>query len=67
MSTAARKARKRAGERFTKAQKVPTPVEERHATQKAGAALLRRMLRASGGNTTAAAAKLQALAKGDTP
>lgn len=31
MSTAARKARKRRGERFTKGLKVPTPFEERSA------------------------------------
>ncbi len=59
MGTKARKARKRAGVPFTKAQKVPTPVEDRTVTKKAAERLLSRMLRMSGGDEAAVAAALQ--------
>lgn len=55
MSTAARKARKRAGIPFTKPVKVPTPVEDRASTKKAGERLLRRVLRMTGNDPEAAA------------
>lgn len=48
MSTAARKARKRAGIPFTKPQKSPTPVAERAATRRAADRLLTRVLRRLG-------------------
>lgn len=59
MSTAARKARKRAGIPFTKPNKTPTPVELRSTTQRAADAKLRATLRKVGGNTAAAAALLR--------
>lgn len=55
MSTAARKARKRAGIPFTKPAKMPTPVEDRTATKKAGERLLRRVMRMVGNDPEAAA------------
>lgn len=48
MSTAARKARKRAGIPFTKPQKTPTPVAERAETKRTVDRLLMRVLRRLG-------------------
>lgn len=45
MSTAARKARKRAGIPFTKPAKTPTPVEERSETKLDADRLIRRVAR----------------------
>lgn len=45
MSTAARKARKRAGIPFTKAPKVPTPVAERTSTTRDVNRLIKRVTR----------------------
>lgn len=55
MSTAARKARKRAGIPFTKPTKVPTPVEERTSTKLAIERKLDSTLRKVGGDSKAAA------------
>ncbi|WP_336631408.1 MULTISPECIES: hypothetical protein [unclassified Microbacterium] len=59
MSTAARKARKRAGIPFTKPAKTPTPVEDRTATKVAGDRKLRATLRTTAGDYRAAVAMLQ--------
>lgn len=55
MSTAARKARKRAGIPFTKPAKIPTPVEERTSTKLAAERKLDATLRSVGGDYKAAA------------